>query len=325
MDKKSVDSFLSTSSREFKGEDLKTTRFSHRLWIDTTGKRWGKNAEQAIRNQNPPLTRLGLYALEEAPVQWEKLDQGISGDSARAVKYDTRPHQKEALDKTEAHLKDNDRGKLIMACGTGKTFTSLRIAENETDGKGLILFLVPSIALLGQTLREWTAQAIKPINPICICSDPDISKKKKKGEDADFFSTVDLALPASTDINNILRQFEYYDRFGKGGMNVVFSTYQSIDVIANAQKALLKKNINAVFDLIICDEAHRTTGVTISNQDESSFVKVHSNENIQAKKRLYMTATLAFTAMMQKAEQLKKRPFFALWMMRKFMEMKFIA
>jgi len=223
IDKKSVDSFLSTSSRTFKGVDLETTGFAHRLWIDTTGKRWGKNAEQAVRNQTPPLTRLGLYQLEEAPVQWEKIDNGISGTNARTKKYDVRPHQKEALDLTNTHLKENDRGKLIMACGTGKTFTSLRIAENETGGDGLVLFLVPSIALLGQTLREWTAQAINPINAICICSDPDISKKKKKGEDADFFSTIDLALPASTDIDNIVRQFEHYKKFNKGGMTVVFS------------------------------------------------------------------------------------------------------
>lgn len=292
IDKKSVDSFLSTSSRQFQGEDFKTTRFAHRLWIDTTGKRWGRNAEEAIHNQYPPVTRLGLFALEEAPVQWDKIEKGISGGSARTKKYDIKPHQKTALDYTENYFKEHDRGKLIMACGTGKTFVTLRIAENETDGKGLILFLVPSIALLGQILREWTAQAMEPINSICICSDPEISKKKKKGEDADFFSTIDLALPASTDIDNIVRQFEYYKKFHKNGMTVVFSTYQSIDVIANAQKALLKKNFDrTIFDLIICDEAHRTTGVALSGEDHSAFIKVHDNDFIQAHKRLYMTAT----------------------------------
>ncbi len=292
IDKPAVDSFLSTSSRKFKNEELKTVGFSNRLWIDTTGKSWGKNAEEAIRNQTPPVTRLGLFALEEAPVQWDKLEKGISGESARSVKYETRQHQQTALEKTEAHFKEYDRGKLIMACGTGKTFTSLRIAENETEGKGLILFLVPSIALLGQTLREWTAQAKEPINAICICSDPEISKKKKKREDVDFFSTIDLALPASTDVDNIINQFAHIEKFGKTGMTVVFSTYQSIDVIAKAQKALQKKGKNkGVFDLIICDEAHRTTGVTLSSEDESAFVKVHNNDFIQAHKRLYMTAT----------------------------------
>ncbi len=292
IDKKAVDSFLSTSSRQFKTDDLISVSFSHRLWIDTTGKRWGKNAEEAIRNQNIPVSRLGLYALEEAPVQWDKINQGISGESAREIKYDTRDHQKSALELTNKHFKEHDRGKLIMACGTGKTFTSLRIAENETDGNGLVLFLVPSIALLGQTLREWFAQSINPINPICICSDPDISKKKKKGEDADFYSTIDLALPASTDIENIIRQFAHHKKQSHDGMTVVFSTYQSIEVIARAQQEL-KKNIGkeAIFDLIICDEAHRTTGVTLSDEDESAFVKVHNNDFIESQKRLYMTAT----------------------------------
>ncbi|RED48806.1 DEAD/DEAH box helicase [Seonamhaeicola aphaedonensis] len=292
IDKKAVDSFLSTSSRQFKNENLQTVSFKHRLWIDTTGKRWSSNAEQVILNQNIPLTRLGLFALEEAPVQWDKLDEGISGKSAQTVKYATRPHQGTALQATHDHFKEFDRGKLIMACGTGKTFTALRIAEHETNSKGLILFLVPSIALIGQTLNEWTAQAINPINPICICSQPDITQKKKKGEDAGFASVVDLALPASTDIDNIVKQFKYYKTHDKGGMTVVFSTYQSIDVIANAQNALQKEVGEAsMFDLIICDEAHRTTGVTLSDEDESAFVKVHRNDFIKGKKRLYMTAT----------------------------------
>ncbi|WP_430967361.1 DEAD/DEAH box helicase [Spongiimicrobium sp. 2-473A-2-J] len=292
IDKKAVDSFLSTSSRQFKNEQLQTVSFMHRLWIDTTGKRWSSNAEQVILNQNIPVTRLGLFALEEAPVQWQKLEDGITGKSALVKKYDTRPHQQTALESTHDYFKEKDKGKLIMACGTGKTFTALRIAEHETSGKGLILFLVPSIALIGQTLNEWTAQARNPINAICICSQPDITKKKKKGEDADFYSTVDLALPASTDIDNIVRQFAYFKQHGNDGMTVVFSTYQSIEVIAKAQKGL-QNNIGyeSIFDLIICDEAHRTTGVTLSDEDESAFVKVHDNDFIQGKKRLYMTAT----------------------------------
>lgn len=292
IDKKAVDSFLSASSTQFKGEDFKTTKFSHRLWIDTTGKRWTTNAENVIAVQNIPLSRLGLFALEEAPVDWQKLEDGITGKSAQAIKYDTRAHQQTALENTHNYFKEHDRGKLIMACGTGKTFTALRIAEHETNGKGLILFLVPSIALIGQTLNEWTAQAINPINAICICSQPDITKKKKKGEDADFYSTVDLALPASTDIDNIMSQFAYYRKNGNDGMTVVFSTYQSIEVIARAQKGL-QDNIGdaSIFDLIICDEAHRTTGVTLSDEDESAFVKVHDNDFIQGRKRVYMTAT----------------------------------
>ena len=289
IDKPAVDSFLSTSSREFRNEDIKTTRFSHRLWISTTNK-WGTNAEEAIRNQNPPVTRLNLYDLQHAPVDWEKLEMGIHGEASRNPKKVLKPHQKEALEETNKHFKSEDRGKLIMACGTGKTFTSLRIAENETNGKGLILFLVPSIALLGQTLREWSADAQEPINAICICSDPEISRKKTKNEDNDNFSVVDLALPASTNTAEILRQFNHIKTNSNSGMTVVFSTYQSIDVIARAQKELIKKGFSE-FDLIICDEAHRTTGVSLAGEDESAFIKVHKNDFIKAKKRLYMTAT----------------------------------
>lgn len=289
IDKPAVDSFLSTSSREFKNEQMQTTRFAHRLWISTTNK-WGTNATEAISNQHPPVTRINLFDLLDAPVDWDKLEEGIHGEGARTPKKTLRPHQKEALGKTHAYFQSRDRGKLIMACGTGKTFTSLRIAENETDGKGLVLFLVPSIALLGQSLREWSADANEPINAVCICSDPEISRKKTKNEDKDNFSIVDLALPASTDTENILHQFQQIKEKGLPGMTVVFSTYQSIEVIARAQKELLKKGFRE-FDLIICDEAHRTTGVTLSGEDESAFIKVHDNEFLRAKKRLYMTAT----------------------------------
>ncbi|MBS4057375.1 MAG: DEAD/DEAH box helicase [Bacteroidales bacterium] len=289
IDKPAVDSFLSTSSREFKNEQMQTTRFAHRLWISTTN-RWGSNATEAIRNQNPPVTRINLFDLIEAPVDWKKIEEGVHGEAARTPKKTLRPHQKDALEKTHEHFKTADRGKLIMACGTGKTFNALRIAENETDGKGLVLFLVPSIALLGQSLREWSADANEPINAICICSDPDITKKRTKNEDTDSFSIVDLALPASTDTAFILHQFEQIKAKALPGMTVVFSTYQSIEVLARAQKAWIKKGFPE-FDLIICDEAHRTTGVSLAGEDESAFTKVHDADFIKAKKRLYMTAT----------------------------------
>ncbi len=179
-----------------------------------------------------------------------------------------------------------------MACGTGKTFTSLKIAEKETDGTGLILFLVPSIALLGQTLKAWAQQAKAPINAICICSDAQVSKQKEKNDD-NTVSTVDLALPASTDVHSIVKQLRYLQRMDKTGMTVVFSTYQSIEVISQAQQKLLDETDGTygVFDLIICDEAHRTTGVTLKDEKESAFVRVHDNDFIRATRRIYMTAT----------------------------------
>ena len=287
IDKPAVDSFLSTSSREFKDENLRTTSFAQRLWISTTNK-WGTNAYEAIKNQNPPVTRINLTDLMEAPVDWEKLEQGIHGEQGRVEKKKLYPHVLEVRDKVFEYFKENERGRLIMACGTGKTMTSLKIAEKQTDKKGTILFLVPSIALIGQTLKEWSSQADEPINPICICSDPEITRNRTTG-DQDLTSTIDLAWPASTDANYILKQFNHYKE-ANNGMTVVFSTYQSIDVIAKAQKVLLKNGFPE-FDLIICDEAHRTTGYTEPGMDDSAFVKVHDADFIKSKKRLYMTAT----------------------------------
>lgn len=292
IDKPNVDTFLSTSARTFKGEDLKTHSFSQRLWIDTTGKPFGVFAQEAIKNQLIPFIRLNLFDLIDAPIDWVKLDSGITGEVARTGKKQLRTHQKLALEKTHEYFKSHHRGKLIMACGTGKTFNSLRIAENETNGKGLILFLVPSIALLGQTLNEWYADAIEPINAICICSDPEITKNRKQLEDIDTTSVIDLAYPASTNVDNILHQFRGLQTSPNKGLTVVFSTYQSIEVIAKAQKQLATTLPQySEFDLIICDEAHRTTGVSLAGEDESAFTKVHNNDFIKAKKRLYMTAT----------------------------------
>lgn len=279
IDKPAVDSFLATSSRTF--DDGKT--FAQRLWISTTN-RWNSEAEKTIRNQNPPVSRLSLTELENAPVDWTELENGICGAKALKAKYPLKPHQTEALQACHEHFKTADRGRLIMACGTGKTFTSLKIAETEAQN-GRVLFLVPSIALLGQTLREWTAQASEKINPVCVCSDAEITRDSQKNEeDGALSSIVDLALPASTNVRNIVKQLRYAET--QSGMTIVFSTYQSIDIVSEAQQ-----QVGFEFDLIICDEAHRTTGSILTGKEESAFTKIHKNAFIKAKKRLYMTAT----------------------------------
>lgn len=298
INKPDVDTFLSTSGKRFETESG-MTGFVQRLWISTTNK-WNSTAEQTIRNQNPPVTRLNLIDLENDDVDWNSLEQGIFGMASRSKPFTIREHQQQAIDQTHAYFKIDEatgqpahtRGKLIMACGTGKTFTSLRIAENETGGRGLVLFLVPSIALLGQTLRSWLQQALEPMMAVCICSDPQVSKQTEKN-DNDTTSVVDLALPASTDVPSIVKQLQHARRHNAEGLTVVFSTYQSIDVISRAQQQLLKETDDAfgTFDLIICDEAHRTTGVTLKDETESAFVRVHNNDFLRAVRRIYMTAT----------------------------------
>lgn len=298
INKPDVDTFLSTSGKRFETESG-MTGFVQRLWISTTNK-WNSMAEQTIRNQNPPVTRLNLIDLENDDVDWNSLEQGIFGMASRSKPFAIRDHQQQAIDQTHAYFKIDEatgqpahtRGKLIMACGTGKTFTSLRIAENETGGRGLVLFLVPSIALLGQTLRSWLQQALEPMMAVCICSDPQVSKQTEKN-DNDTTSVVDLALPASTDVPSIVKQLQHARRHNAEGLTVVFSTYQSIEVISRAQQQLLAETGNAfgTFNLIICDEAHRTTGVTLKDETESAFVRVHNNDFLRAVRRIYMTAT----------------------------------
>ena len=293
IDKAAVDSFLATSSRTFTNEvTLQTTSFAHRLWIATTS-HWGSNAEEAIQNQLPPVSRVNLYDLDHSAVDWSKIFEGLEGKAALSEKKQLREHQREALKAAHQYFLSHDRGKLIMACGTGKTFTSLKLIEQELKGKGLVLFLVPSIALLGQSLNDWMGDAEAPIKAICICSDSRASRKIKRGNTNDELETsiVDLALPASTNTASITRQLLSYRNHD--GLTVVFSTYQSIDVVAEAQAALLAQTGGefGVFDFVVCDEAHRTTGVKLSTKDESNFIKIHNDDFIRGRKRLYMTAT----------------------------------
>ena len=293
IDKAAVDSFLATSSRTFTNEvTLQTTSFAHRLWIATTS-HWGSNAEEAIQNQLPPVSRVNLYDLDHSAVDWSKIFEGLEGKAALSEKKQLREHQREALKAAHRHFLSHDRGKLIMACGTGKTFTSLKLIEQELEGKGLVLFLVPSIALLGQSLNDWMGDAETPIKAVCICSDSRASRKIKRGNPNDELETsiVDLALPASTNTASITHQL--LSCRAHDGLTVVFSTYQSIDVVAAAQAELLAKTGGefGVFDFVVCDEAHRTTGVKLSTKDESNFIKIHNDEFIRGRKRLYMTAT----------------------------------
>jgi predicted helicase len=179
---------------------------------------------------------------------------------------------------------------MIMACGTGKTFTSLQIAQEMTPKGGTVLFLVPSLALLSQTLKEWKREASINFRAYAVCSDSKLSKQAST-EDT---RVADLAYPSTTSVEKLAAHFS---KGTDAGLTVVFSTYQSIDVVAQAQGKGLPE-----FDLIVCDEAHRTTGVTLVDEDESAFVRVHDNNFIKGSKRLYMTATPRIFAEATKAK-----------------------
>lgn len=286
IDKAAVDSFLANSSRQFlDDETMQTRQFSNLIFVSTTRNGWGQNALKATQGLEKPFTRINLFELESSSVNWGKLYKGEEGKKALKSGKQPRAHQLQAMSKAHHHFIEEgyDRGKLIMACGTGKTFTALRIMEEMTDDKSLVLFLVPSIALLGQTLNAWMSDKSEPMRAICVCSDAKATRKMK-GEDDDYESVVDLAVPATTNVKSILRQIKVAEREKK--RTVIMSTYQSIDVVSDALHQAGK-----YVDLCICDEAHRTTGVKIKDRDESNFTKVHSDEYIPARKRLYMTAT----------------------------------
>lgn len=286
ISKQSVDSFIANSSRTFTDPVAGTpnTSFSARVWISTSEK-WNKNALESASNQAIPFLRIGSDILENSDIDWDILFQGKKQEF---IPKSLLPHQVEALAKAHDHYQVNDRGKLIMACGTGKTFTSLSLVERETKGKGVVLFLVPSIALLNQSLNAWMSDKTCTIHPICICSDSKASQKSQNDEVET--AVIDLALPATTNSQIIAKRFESYLKHEE--LIVVFSTYQSIDAVSEAQKVIIEKfGDKGIFDWIICDEAHRTTGTKISGKDESDFTKVHDNNFIQGHKRLYMTAT----------------------------------
>ena len=277
VSKEDVDTFISASGKAFYIEGVEH-RYSERIIVSTTDK-WSSNAEKTIIGQLPPVNRIRLQDLKDSGIDWDSFTLDKIENMKVCSKKKERPHQKEAIEAVVNGFKKSERGKLIMACGTGKTFTALKIAEAITNGTGNVLFLVPSISLLNQTLVEWSAQSKYKYRVFAICSDP---KASKTSDNID--SLTELVIPATTDVNKLIAQYVGED--SDNTLNFFFSTYQSIDVVSEFQK---KSGMN--FNLVICDEAHRTTGVTLAGEDESNFVKVHSNDFIKADKRLYMTAT----------------------------------
>ena len=273
VQKKDIDSFFTASGK---------APFSHRVIVATTNN-WSEHAEDALQGQQPPVSKIDLQALEDSQIDWAKYQPNQA--VALKAKKQLREHQQTALNAVAAGLKDAERGKLIMACGTGKTFTSLKIAEQQAGKGKRVLFLVPSLSLLSQTLTEWTQESATPLHSFAVCSDSDVGKKRKAEDDAVQVFTHELRYPATTKADRLAA--EMLKRHDAEHMSVVFSTYHSIDVISRAQA----DHGLAAFDLVICDEAHRTTGATFGDDDESNFVRVHDADYIRATKRLYMTAT----------------------------------
>ena len=226
----------------------------------------------------PDFQVIGYGHLASRPINWPDLRQEAPEQlDYRIERFSLRLHQQEAFDDVINGFKESDRGKLIMACGTGKTFTALRIAEEIAGVGGRVLYLVPSIGLFSQAMREWAEQQGVQHRYIGICSD---TSAGKKSEDVPI---QELEIPVTTDPSKISDALRATD---EDTMTVVFCTYHSLPIVETAQDQGAP-----AFDLILCDEAHRTTGIEHEGDDTSPFVLVHNADRIRAKKRLYMTAT----------------------------------
>ena len=268
ISKAHLDSFISASDRE---------PFTSRIFVDT-GHEWGPNARKTVDGLRTPCTVLRFGDLAERPFDWPDLTKEEPEALAlRRVAFTLRPHQQEAFNDVVQGLQENNSGTLVMACGTGKTFTALRIAEEVAGVGGRVLYLVPSISLFAQSMREWANQRALPHRYIGVCSD---TRAGRQDEDA---SLQELEIPVTTAPTKVAAALRSRR---KDAMTVVFSTYQSLPVIEQAQRERAPK-----FDLILCDEAHRTTGVERPGDDTSPFVLIHDRKRIRAQKRLYMTAT----------------------------------
>ena len=260
--------------------------FSEGIIVSTT-ENWGPNVENALKNRDKPVARWGLWHFENSSIDWSKFKLSSPSSLASRVVKTLRDYQTEALDAVINGFNGNDRGKLIMPCGSGKTFAALRIAERLVGPGGRVLFLTPSISLLSQSMNDWCNDAELPIKPYGVCSDTSAGRTGRYDEGTDI-AIYDLADSPSTNAETLVRRFSQTSHATER-MRVVFSTYQSLDVIAQGQKLGLPE-----FDLIISDEAHRTTGVQrrgLNSEDESGFRRVHDNAFIKGLRRLYMTAT----------------------------------
>lgn len=254
-------------------------RYQHYMLADSAPALSGQ-LEKLI-GEDTELTRVDYETMRDANVDWDAFIH--NKQAVHRTTFDPRPHQREAIDSIKKTFETHDRCSLVMACGTGKTLTSLRLCEEMLGMGGTVLFLAPSISLISQTMRAWVNQIRdnEKINLYVVCSDPKASKvgKTKQEEDEAYGRLSDLPYPATTNPITIAHRFRKHS----DALNVVFSTYQSIDVIHQAQQNGLFD-----FDLTICDEAHRTTGVM---DGESAFQRVHDQEYLRSDKRLYMTAT----------------------------------
>ena len=272
--KSGIDSFMSKSEPD---------HFTSRLIVNTGGP-IQKNALKTLQASPKPCRVLDRAELDGWDVDWwQYVNDPESLQFQARDPYTPHPYQKDAVKQVLAGFEEHARGQLILPCGTGKTAVTLWIAEQQVGLGGLVLYLVPSIALMAQTMREWSEQKSLPLRYVGICSD------KHAGYNNEDASLLELDYPVTTDLEKIQAGLQA-ER--PGALTAVFCTYQSLPLVAAAQAEGAP-----AFDLVVCDEAHRTTGVedpakkSKDEQKVSPFRLVHDKDSIHAHKRLYATAT----------------------------------
>jgi superfamily II DNA or RNA helicase len=252
-----MNSFLADTGRK---------EVDRRLWMQTTNKMEAK-AEKTLKGQDKPVTIFNLNSFRDAP-----LDYPASFADLYEAKVKAKPtpdtHQIKAIEDATSGLKTSDRGQMIMACGTGKTFTTLWIKEALEAHTTLVL--LPSLSLLSQTMREWAWAGNTDFDILNVCSDKSVGKKT---EDMD---PADAPFPVTSEIEEIAKFLK------QPKPKVVFCTYQSSDLIAQAQL----DDAVPTFDLAVADEAHRCAG-----KADAGFATILDAEKIRASKRLFTTAT----------------------------------
>ena len=294
IQKSNIDSFLGELGKDY---------YESGIIVASTDK-WGKNAEKALADRSDVI-RIGLSDLRNSQIDWSKFSFESPEVVTVKAKKKLRYYQKSAIQSALNHFKENDRGQLIMAPGTGKTFTSLKIAEamarEASKEQYTILYLVPSIQLLTQTLRGWNNDTEMTMSSMAVTSDRNASRGSVKQDESNIaIKASDIGYPATTSSKKVVENYLELMTRPKKELLVVFGTYQSIEVLGKAQKDGFPE-----FDLIIADEAHRTTGAKALGDEASAFTKVHSNLNVKGTKRLYQTATpkLYGTDAKKKAEE----------------------
>lgn len=284
IQKSDIDSFLGELGKDY---------YDSGIIIASTDK-WGTKAEEALVNRSDVI-RIGLSDLRNSRIDWEQFTFERPDEVKTKAKKHPRYYQRDVIKSALAHFKDHDRGQLIMAPGTGKTFTSLKVAEamakEASKEQYTVLYLVPSIQLLTQTLRGWNNDADMTMSSMAVTSDRNASRRSVKKQDKDEETYIqvkatDIGYPATTSSKKVVENYQELMEHPKKELLVVFGTYQSIDVLGRAQQ-----NGFPEFDLIIADEAHRTTGAKALGEEASAFTKVHSDSNVKGIKRLYQTAT----------------------------------